>query len=83
MQRDHILDDLNAATNLADGKEPSRIDTFENAGAALENSPLKCLLKRSLVIASLENVARHDTDPDIRAVCRSRYLDLTGKEMQP
>jgi len=38
---------------------------------------LKALLQRSVLLAALENVAKLDTDPSLKAACRARYLDLT------
>jgi hypothetical protein len=62
-------------------KEPSRIGTFENAGAVLVRGKPRGEFVKSLLIASLENIVKYDADADLRAACRARYLDLTGRDI--
>jgi len=38
---------------------------------------LKALLQRSVLIAALENVAKFETEPSLKAAARARFLDLT------
>lgn len=61
--------------------EPRRIGTFENAGVALVKGTPRGAFIKSLLIASLENIFKHDTDATLRAACRARYLDLTGQDI--
>jgi hypothetical protein len=60
---DHHLDMLNAAEALIDAPD-TRAD-------------LKTLLRRSVLLAALENVAKLETDPSLKAACRTRFLELT------
>jgi hypothetical protein len=60
---DHIAEDLRASEALFDG----------TAGRA----DLKALLQRSVLIAALENVAKFETEPSLKAAARARFLDLT------
>ncbi|TJU85609.1 MAG: hypothetical protein E5Y10_24630 [Mesorhizobium sp.] len=50
-----------------------------NAQTQVPGTPrdLKDMLQKSVILASLENLMKLDTDPVLRAAARARYLDLT------
>ncbi len=44
---------------------------------------LKAMLRQSVILAAIESILKHDTDPVLRAAARARYLDLTdGRQPQ-
>lgn len=53
------------------------------AAVPVTKADLKLMLVKSVILASLENLMKHDDCPVLRAACRARYLDLTdGKAPQ-
>ncbi|RWO34776.1 MAG: hypothetical protein EOS10_00285 [Mesorhizobium sp.] len=46
-------------------------------GTPRDSRDLKEMFQKSVILASLENLMKLDTDPVLRAAARARYLDLT------